>query len=356
MAALPVPEPVEQLAPAELFAGPAGILIAKSMTMTTRTRYALLGGAGVMAVGLAGGLAAWVSSSLPSLVLAQERPDELRYVPSEATILSFANVREVMDSELRRRLREVEPELDGQREFQERTGIDIERDIEYVIGGVVPNGPDATSGIVILSWRFDFERLEALALEHGGAVGEHRGRPLITIAEEPVAMAFLESGVIAIGSEAVVRRIVDLPVTGGGVDSDDSLMGLLHYVDSGATAWTVGRFDNAVGSQWLPEQVESQVSQVAAFAAGLHVNGGVSGSLTAVARDEETGRNLRELLQGLLALARLQVGSRPELRGLLDSIRLTSAGTNVTLAFDLPSDAVLELLPDRSDADVATVP
>ncbi|MYK87603.1 MAG: hypothetical protein F4018_04235, partial [Acidobacteria bacterium] len=76
--------------------------------MTTRTRYVLLGGAGVMAVGLAGGLAAWVSSRLPPLV-AQERPDELRYVPPEATILSFANVREVMDSDLRRRLHEIQP-------------------------------------------------------------------------------------------------------------------------------------------------------------------------------------------------------------------------------------------------------
>lgn len=326
------------------------------MSMTTRTRYVLLGGAGVMAVGLAGGLAAWVSSSLPSLVLAQERPDELRYVPPEATMISFADVRQVMDSDLRRRLREIQPELDGQREFQERTGIDIERDIEYVVGGIVPDGSNDTRGVAILSGRFDVERLEALALEHGGTATDYRGRRLITIAGEPVAMAFLDSGVIAIGSESVVRRTIDLPSSGGGVDANDALMGLLSHVDSGSTAWTIGRLDEAAGGEWLPDQVESQVSQVAAFAVGVQVNGGVSGTLTAVARDEETGRNLRDLLQGFLALARLQVGSRPELRGLLDSIRLAAAGTNVTLAFDLPSDAVLELLPDRSGADAATVP
>ena len=326
------------------------------MSMTTRTRYVLLGGAGLMAVGLAGGLTAWMSSSLPSRVLAQERPDELRYVPPEATILSFADVRQVMDSDLRRRLREIQPELDGQREFQERTGIDIERDIEYVVGGIVPDGSNDTSGIAILAGRFDVERLEALALEHGGTAADYRGRRLIAIAGEPVAMAFLESGVIAIGSEPVVRRTIDLPSSGGGVDSNDALMGLLRHVDSGSTAWTIGRLDETAGGEWLPDEVESQVSQVAAFAAGVQVNGGVSGTLTAVARDEETGRNLRDLLQGFLALARLQVGSRPELRGLLDSIRLAVAGPNVTLAFDLPSDAVLELLPDRSGAAAATVP
>ena len=325
------------------------------MTMTTRTRYVLLGGAGVMAVGLAGGLAAWVSSRLPPLV-AQERPDELRYVPPEATILSFANVREVMDSDLRRRLHEIQPELDGQREFQERTGIDLERDIDYIVGGLVPDEADDTRGIAILAGSFDVDRLETLALEQGGAASDYRGRRLITIPDESVAMAFLEAGVMAIGSEPLVKRTIDLPFAEGGVDANDSLMGLLRHVERGSTAWTIGRLDDPRSGEWLPDEVESQVSQVAAFAAGARVNGGVSGTLTAEARDEETGRNLRDLLQGFLALARLQVGSRPELRGLLDSIRLTAAGTNVTLTFDLPSDAVLELLPDRSDADVAAAP
>ena len=296
-----------------------------------------------------------MSSSLPSLVLAQERPDELRYVPPEATILSFANVRQVMQSDLRRRLREIQPELDGQREFQERTGIDIERDIDYIVGGLVPDGSNDTTGVAILAGRFDTERLEALALRHGGTASDYRGRRLITIDGESAAMAFLESGVIAIGSEDLVKRTVDVP-SNGGVDSNDSLMGLLRHVDRGSTAWTVGRLDNPGGGEWLPDQVESQVSQVEAFAVGARVNGGVSGTLTAEARDEETGRNLRDLLQGLLALARLQIGPRPELRGLLDSIRLTSAGANVTLAFDLPADAVLELLPDRPDANAANAP
>lgn len=325
------------------------------MAMTTSTRYVLLGGAGVMAVGLAGGLAAWVGSSLPSLVLAQERPDELRYVPPEATILSFADVRAVMDSDLRRRLREIRPELDGQREFRERTGIDIERDIEYVVGGLVPAGENGTRGIAILAGRFDAERLEALALAHGGAASDHRGRRLIAVSDGPVAMAFLAPGVVAFGSESLVRRTIDRSVTGGAA-LNDALTGLLRHVDSGSTAWTVGLLDDTAGDGWLPEQVESQISQLTAFAVGTRVNGGVSGTLTAEARDEETGRNLRDLLQGFLALARLQVGSRPELGGLLDSIRLTAAGANVTLAFELPSDALLELLPDRSDAEASAAP
>lgn len=317
--------------------------------MTTRTRYVVLGGAGVLVAGLAGGLGAWLSGNLPGLVLAQERPDELRYLPAEATLISFANVREVMDSELRRRLREIQPDLGRRREFRERTGIDIEEDIDYFVAGLVPEGPNDVGGIAVLTGRFDAARLETLAVAVGGSASEHGGRRLVTVGGDALAMGFLEPGVVALGSEALVRRAVDLP-SDGGVDSDERLMGLLRHVGDGSTAWTVGRLDDGAAGEWLPDEVEQQVSQVTGFAVGGRVNGGVSGTLTAEAADEETGRNLRDLLQGFLALARLQADSRPELGGLLDSIRLSAAGATVTLSFELPADVVLELLPDPSDA------
>lgn len=317
--------------------------------MTTRTRYVVLGGAGVLVAGLAGGLGAWLSGNLPGLVLAQERPDELRYLPSEATLISFANVRDVMDSELRRRLREIQPDLGGRREFRERTGIDIEEDIDYFVSGLVPDGPNGVSGIAVLAGRFDASRLETLAVAVGGSATEHGGRRLVTVGDGALAMAFLEPGVVALGSEALVRRAVDLPSTGGGVDSNERLMGLLRHVGEGSNAWTVGRLDDGAAGDWLPDEVEQQVSQVTGFAVGGRVNGGVSGTLTAEAADEETGRNLRDLLQGFLALARLQADSRPELGGLLDSIRLSATGATVTLSFELPAEVVLELLPDPSD-------
>ena len=310
----------------------------------------MLGGAGVLVAGLVGGLAAWLSDNLPGLVLAQERPDELRYVPSEATILSFANVRAVMDSDLRRRLREIQPDLGGQREFRNRTGIDIEQDIDYVVAGLVPDGSDDVSGIAVLAGRFDAARIEALAVGLGGTASEHQGRRLVTVGDGALAMGFLEPGVVALGSELLVRRAVDLPSTGGAVDSNAELMDLLRHVDDGSTAWTIGRLDDPGAGDWLPDQVEAQVSQVEGFALGGRVNGGVSGTLTAEATDEETGRNLRDLLQGFLALARLQAGSRPELNGLLDSIQLDGAGASVTLSFELPAEVVLELLPDPSES------
>ena len=85
---------------------------------------ALLLDLGLLGLGLAVYGALWTAG----------RPDELRYVPAEVTVVAYADVREVMRSDFRQRLRgvvsSVLPNPDGQREFFDQTGIDIEDDID----------------------------------------------------------------------------------------------------------------------------------------------------------------------------------------------------------------------------------
>ena len=318
--------------------------------MTRGTRYVVLGGASLLGVGLAAGLAAWFGSGLPAQGLTQARPDELRYVPADAAIVSFANVREVMDSEFRERLREREAETEASREFEARTGIDIDRDVDRVVAGIVPTGGSDAGAIGVLAGRFDTERIASIAIADGGIRTTHGGQTLILLeggSDDPdsdtTALTFLDANVLAIGSESLVRQAID--GSASGADTNDRLMGLLDHVEEGSTAWTVGRLEAAGGNRWLPDQLQSQVSQVSAFAFGGQVNGNLRGRLTAEAADETTSQSLRDLLQGFLALGRLQAAQRPELAALLDALRLTAEGRMVTLSFDLPADTLLQLLP-----------
>ena len=316
--------------------------------MSKGTRYVVFGGGGLVVAGLAVGLVAWLGGGLPAL--AQGHPDELRYLPADAAVISFANVRDVMNSDLRERLREREPD-DGTAALENWSGIDLDTDIDRVAAALVPGGRDGTDGIIVLVGRFDADRIESIAIARGGISIDHAGRPLIlleTDRDNPVgedaALAFIEPGVVAIGSEALVRQALDEEA---GADTNQRLMGLLEHVDEGSTAWTVGSIDDLQDAAVVPEQLASQMSQVSAFALGGQVNGGVRGRLTAEATDEETGRNLRDLVQGFLALGRLQAAERPELAALLNALQLSSDGANVMLSFDLPADALLELLPDQ---------
>ena len=328
--------------------------------MRLQTRHVLFGGGGIIVLGLTAGFAAYIQGGSPALALAQGSPDELRYIPQGSSIVAYANVRDVMYSNFRGRLREVMPDLDGQQEFRDRTGIDIENDIDTVVASLIPPAPGSGDdtpprGLVVISGRLDATRLEALAREGGGQVEDYHGTRLISAAvgdgQTELAMAFVGPGVIALGSDVAVRQAVDLPSTGGDVTSNDRLMGLMSYVDGSSNAWAIGRLDDPGTLAWLPDQVEAQVPAITAFAVAGRVNGGVSGTITAEARDEVAGQQLHDVLQGLVALARMQTSARPEFAGLLDSLQLTASGTIVSLSFAIPPE-ILDLIPSQ-DSDEA---
>ena len=95
--------------------------------MTTRTRYFVITSLLVLVVGLGTGLLAYYTGLPGGLRLGGDGPDELRYVPRNAAVVAYADVREIMISDIRQRIRQAVPvPEDGQRQFQEQTGIDIE--------------------------------------------------------------------------------------------------------------------------------------------------------------------------------------------------------------------------------------
>ncbi len=139
--------------------------------MTKRTRYFVFGSVTVLLVGLCTGLVAYYTG-MPMGAFGQSSGlSELRYVPASASVVAYADVRNLMQSELRQKLHKAidEDGEDGQAEFQKQTGIDIEHDIDRVVAFMEPlEGAEGYTGMVLATGRFDQGRLEALAREHGG--------------------------------------------------------------------------------------------------------------------------------------------------------------------------------------------
>jgi len=188
-------------------------------------------------------------------------------------------------------------------------------------------------------------RLEALAREHEGLVEEYKGKRLVTVVgdrdhqEKPhgdtFTVAFLDPGLIALGQTGVVKRSIDRQ-GGQSVLDNHEMMNLVHDLDS-ANAWAVGRFDTLISQARLPEGVAGQIPAVRWFSASGHINGGLRGSIRADARDEQAAQNLRDVVQGFLALARMQTGAKPELQALVNSLQLSGSGKTVNLRFEVPA-------------------
>ncbi|MGE0362252.1 MAG: hypothetical protein AB7H93_14130 [Vicinamibacterales bacterium] len=315
--------------------------------MTKKTRNFVLGAGGILAVGLTTGLVASLGLSVATTQAAG--PGELEYVPAEATAVGYANVQEVMASELRQRLRKLEPDTRERDDFENKTGVDIERDIDSVVGAVLPTpaGSRDHRPLVVARGRFDQVRIEGLAREHGGQVTDYQGVRLLTHDDDgkAVALGFVEPGVLAVGSADAVRAAIDAKRSGRSVLANTELMRLVNDIDA-SNAWAVGRFDALASQANLPDGLGQKMPTLSWFSASGHLNGGVSGTVKAEAKDEEAAANLRDMLRGVVAMAKLQSGDNPGLKAMTDSLQLGGEGRTVAVAFAVPAEVfdVLEAL------------
>jgi hypothetical protein len=314
--------------------------------MTKKTRYFMAGSAAVVAAGLCTGLVAFYSGGFQALS-ASTGPTELAYIPSDAPVIAYADVRTIMDSELRQRLKTVVPMPEkGQEEFMAQTGIDIEHDIDYLIGAMANSGaPDSPkSGLIVARGRFDIVRLEGLARDHGGTVEDYNGKRMVTAVPEAssnhpaMTIAFLEPGLVAVGESAAVKHAIDAQMSAQSITSNNEMMELVSDIERTNNAWAVGRLDVLTSHAQLPDQVASQVGAVKWFAAAAHINGGLSGMVRAEARDDQSAENLRDVVRGVLALGRLQAQNDPKLSAVAQSLELTGTGKTVSLSFTVPAE------------------
>jgi hypothetical protein len=313
-----------------------------------------------MIVGVGTGLTAYYVG-FPAGALADSAPDELRLVSSKAAVVAYADVHKVMTSELRQRVRRALPaQENGQQEFQNLTGINIETDITHVVAFVEPNTVSGSNppaeGMVLATGLFDEVKIESLMREHGATVEVYKDKRLIVAMPNgqwqvpnangvPVpqpnpgrtpelALAFLKPGLVAVGSANSIRKAVDLEHGGENITDNAEVMNLIRSIDSG-NAWAVGRFDAIQSSAKLPP-VLSQLPAITWFSVTGQINDTISGAVRAETRDEESAKNLRDVLNGFLALAKLQAGSKPAFQALTQSLQLSGTGKTVELSFSVP--------------------
>ncbi len=330
--------------------------------MTRKTRIFMTGSAAVLAGGLCTGLVAYYGGGFQALV-ASTGPTELSYVPADASVVAYADVKSIMNSELRQRFKQSVPMPmgeEGQREFFEKTGIDIENDIDYIVAAATRlpgQGDDHPSGVMVARGRFDIVRLEGLALQHGAQVQEYKGKKLLTLqhdrstvempaSETPTVqttsttgvLAFLEPGLVALGDVASVQRAIDAQLSAQSITSNNEMMELVRDIEQTDNAWAVGRFDLITSQAKLPDEIASKIPPVKWLAVSGHVNGGISAQLRAEANDDQSAENLRGVINGVISLARLQGQNDPKLTSLINSLQLTGSGKTVRLSFSVPAE------------------
>ena len=131
---------------------------------------------------------------------------------------------------------------------------------------------------------------------------------------EDFAVSFIEPRLVAVGSSSLVHGAIDQK-NGPNVTSNDEMMKLVRTLDGG-NAWALGRFDAIQQQAHLPAGVASQIPPITWFSISSHINGGIRGTVRAETRDAESANNLRDVVGGFLALAKMQAGSNERLQAM----------------------------------------
>ena len=79
------------------------------------------------------------------------------------------------------------------------------------------------------------------------------------------------------------------------------------------------------------------------FAVSAHFDAGVNGHVRAEARDDKSGQDLRAVVTGAIAAARLVSGKDAKLDALVNSLQISGTGKNVELGFAV-SPEMLDLI------------
>ena len=328
--------------------------------MTRRTRYFVLAAVAVLLIGLAGGLIAYLAATrVPGV--AQGLPVEMRYVPADVAMVAFADVRAVMDSDVRRALMSsVDPESrKGRQLMSDFAGVDLEKQVDHLVVYVersTPPDPQAQARpqlprtLLLVQGTFEPARIEAFIRERGGTLDEYNGRKIFLRTEEgnEIAVGLISADLIAMGQADLVRRIIDLSQGGSGaatnITANAEMMRLIRD-NAGSTAWLVGRFDEISRRIRVPSGVVGQVPSIRLVSVGADINGGVRAAVRAETADKAAADQLRDVVRGFLSLARLQAGGSQELGNMLKSVELSGSDTTVRLSVALTPETLQAIAP-----------
>jgi hypothetical protein len=102
--------------------------------------------------------------------------------------------------------------------------------------------------------------------------------------------------------------------------------------------WAVGRFDAISAHAALPSDVSDRIPPISWFSAAGKVNGGLQAMVKAEAKDEQAAENLRDIVRGFVALAKMQTGGKPALQKMFPDVQLAGEGKEVSISFAVTNE------------------
>jgi len=352
-----------------------------------RSRLVVVLAALVVAAGLSAALGLRILS--PARAAVGPLPGAALALPAEANVVGGFDVRRLLDSPLYAKfLADKEDELPAEvREFQERTGVNPQTDIDQIVAAGWKKESGKGTGAVVALGRFDVAKISAFieAEAEGVTWKKVAGSTMYLINEEPEeseepkegeehsegeegeehkeasgpgALSFLGDGAIVFGAPSAVESTLTNFAAGGGhgLEANAELIGRVGALRPDAALWVVG---DATALSAAPQAVPGpggggmKIPPLKSLSLTGDFDPAVAIELVGEAADLEAATQLADMLRGLVAFASMQASQKPELKDLATAISVTTEELLVRVSARFPYELIESLKAQASPAEVA---
>jgi hypothetical protein len=320
--------------------------------MMKSSRWALLIAMGTVGVGVVAGAIARFSAT----GLAGTEGAALEWVPATASVVGHLDVRALSKSPLSETWsEEVKGQgVPGADQIREKTGIDLWKDVDSITFSAEKDETQKESrwGLSV-EGAFDAEAAAKKLVEEepGLPVEDYQGKSIYRFSQASresaeAAMAVTGPSSALFGHPSYLREMID-----AGHGRKPSASGVVEGWGYGSFAeesfWIAGK-----PSKTLNAMVGrgSEVPPLQSFALSGRLASELSLRLRGKAADAASAQKLADLVRGLVALGRLQMGpnsSSPELGTIADSIQVELQAEQIDVSLTVPYETIRKLSERR---------
>lgn len=244
-------------------------------------------------------------------------------------------------------------------EFKEKTGIDPEKDVFLIVGGMIARPDSEPSAVALLNLRYDKEKILSLIREKNPEIGETSyGRAKIyTFPREKrpePGLAFYDASNIFIGEIEAVKAVIDVcEKKAKNLTNNAELNALIKAANREALFW---------GTLLLPAEAMAELAKSNAMLASLqhlraltmsfdYKNKSLLAEIKAMGADESQNKQIADLITGMKAMGAMAATKYPEVVEVFNRLEVGSSPQSVSLKFTLPEELMIKL-GDRMKQEV----
>ena len=275
----------------------------------------------------------------------------LKILPMDSKAVFYVDLKKVMSIESVNQALKSDKNYQEMQEFIDKTGINPQEDIHYIIGALTSMEKENQKGVIIANLNYNQETVMNLIKEKSEKEileSEYSGFSIYTTeeAEEMGSFCFLDGSNVLIGDESGIQAVIDIVQNkGDNVLKNEEMSSMLQQANKDAMVW--GTFlipSEAVSEATSSNPMLGNLESVKAAAVFFDFKSkNYIAEIKLMSADPEKNKQVAELLNGLKAFGAMGAAENPALGDLMKKIEISASSDFVKIYANIPEDLINQL-------------